>query len=172
MLADVFGERLGLPIPFYLTVTGLILLAVAGLLWPIYKDVPIDPKMGNPLFVALFYAGGGAWTWLAMGLMSIGITGWLAFPGVFFLAGVTLLVAGGVWRKETPTFIGLCLALVFGLVCLVVGVFLVFPLGWGWLVLYLIGAVLTLPVLAGVMTWLDGRGPINPSARASRQGQR
>ena len=172
VLGNMFGDQLRLPAPFYLTMTGLILLAVAGLLWPIYKDVPIDGKLGNPLYVALFYAGGGAWTWLAVGLMSIGITAWLAFPGVFFLAGVVLIVAGGVLRREAAATIGLCLASVFGLACLVVGVFLVFPLGWGWLVLYLIGAVMTLLALAGVMTWLNGRTAINPPAGASRQGQR
>ncbi|MEV6711493.1 hypothetical protein AB0M48_05535 [Lentzea sp. NPDC051208] len=106
LLFAVLGDRLGLPAPFYFTVTGLILLAVAGLLWPIYKDAPIDGKLGNPLYVALFYAGGGAWIWLAMGLMSIGITAWLAFPGAFFLAGVVLIVAGGVWRLDMAALSG------------------------------------------------------------------
>ncbi|MET9227220.1 hypothetical protein [Lentzea sp. NPDC003310] len=172
MLGDLLGDRLDLPIPFYLTATGLILLAVAGVLWPIYRDVPIDGQLGNPLYVALFYAGIGAWTWLATGLMSIGITGWLAFPGALVLAGACLLVTGGLWRSDTPEAVGLCLVMVFGLVCLVVGVFLVFPLGWGWLVLYLIGAVMTIPALGGLMAWLDKRRENILSAGASRQARR
>lgn len=172
MLGDVFGDRLDLPIPFYFTVTGLILLAVAGLLWPIYRDVPIDAKLGNPLYVALFYAGIGAWTWLATGLMSIGITGWLAFPGTLVFAGVVLLATGEMWQWDTPATIGLCLVLVFGLVCLIVGAFLMFPLGVGWLVLYLIGAVITYFALGGFMMWLHNRPAVAPSTGASRQRQR
>ncbi|MFS8102654.1 hypothetical protein LFM09_36555 [Lentzea alba] len=157
VLADKFGDRLGLPFPFYVTGVGLVLLALAGLLRPIYKDVPIDPKLGNPFYVALFYAGGGAWFWMATGLMSIGVTGWLAFPGVIFLAGVALLAIGSVWRLETLAVIGLGLVLVFSLVCMIVGAVLVFPLGWGWFVLYLIGAVIALLALSGVTVWSQGR---------------
>ena len=157
VFGDAFDEHLDLPAPFYITAVGLLLLVVAWLLRPLYKDVPIDAKLGNPFYVALFYAGGGAWLWLATGLMSIGLTGWLAFPGVVLLAGIVVAAAGGIWRWEMPAFIGLGIACFGGLICLIVGAVLVFPAGWAWLLLYLVGAVMTLPALVWATMWLSKR---------------